>query len=43
MDEDAVDRRIVIQLGDVLEEFGLADRLGEVLELAADVCLRPSV
>lgn len=40
LDENAVDRRVIVGPGDRLEQLELGDGLGELDGVAQDVCLR---
>jgi hypothetical protein len=39
LDEDAVNGRVVIEAGDLFEELGFGDRLGELKKFAVNTCL----
>ena len=39
LDQDTVHGGVIVDLGDLLENIGLRDGLGEIFDLAEDVCL----
>lgn len=41
LDQDTVHGGVIVDLGDLLENIGLRDGLGKILDLAEDVCLYP--